>query len=142
MGHTTVLQSMLTSIPPDKVSVLVNRMNMNSRTPLEDAESEGKKESVELLKSWQQPVLAAHAAATDKKIAALEEADRHKTKELTKLKEELAESQLQILALRDVGNRKMSDMAAIMERLNRLDIYLRTPTDTDETGDQLHDPQG
>ncbi|XP_067940564.1 26S proteasome non-ATPase regulatory subunit 10-like [Watersipora subatra] len=169
MGHTTVLQSMLTSIPPDKVSVLVNRMNMNSRTPLEDAESEGKKESVELLKSWQQPVLAAHAATYQKfaalhkadnqkskaltnqgaelaeskqQIVALQEEDNRKTAELANQREELVESQQQIVALQEANNQMTADMAAMMERLNRLDIYLRTPTDTDETGDQLHEPLG
>ncbi|XP_067940546.1 ankyrin repeat and SAM domain-containing protein 1A-like [Watersipora subatra] len=176
-GHTTTLQSMLTSIPPDKVSALLSIKNSSSRTPLEVAESEGEKESVELLKSWKQPVLAAHAAATFWRFSALHEADRHKTKELTnqreeltKLKEELVESkqhildlqeadnhktaalanqreesvesQQRIVALQEADNRKTTDMAAMMERLNRLDIYLRTPTDTDETGDQLHEPLG
>ncbi|XP_067941067.1 uncharacterized protein [Watersipora subatra] len=107
-----------------------------------------------------------HAAATFWRFAALLETDRHKTKELIKLKEESKESKQQIVALQEAGNRKTAalanqreesqrqivtlqeannqmtaDMAAMMERLNRLDIYLRTPTDTDETGDQLHEPQ-
>ncbi|XP_067940560.1 CARD- and ANK-domain containing inflammasome adapter protein-like [Watersipora subatra] len=166
-GHTAALQSMLTSIPPDKVSALLSIKNIYSRTPLEEAESRGWKESVELLKSWKQPVLAAHAAATFWRFAAVHKADRHKTKEMTKLKEELVESQRQIVALKEADNRKTAalanqreesqqqvvalqeannqmtaDMATMMERLNRLDIYLRTTTDTDETGDQLHEPLG
>ncbi|XP_067940575.1 M protein, serotype 6-like [Watersipora subatra] len=192
---------MLTSIPPDKVSAFLNIKNEDSRTPLEYAESEGRKESVELLKSWSKPVLAAHSA-TYQKFAALHKADNKKSKaltnqgeelaeskqqigalqeednrktaelanqreELTKLKEELVESkqqisdlqeadnrktaelasqreesQQQVVALQEANNQMTADMAAMMERLNKLDIYLRTPTDTDETGDQLHEPQG
>ncbi|XP_067941093.1 serine/threonine-protein phosphatase 6 regulatory ankyrin repeat subunit B-like [Watersipora subatra] len=127
-GHTAVIQTMLTSIPPDKVSALLSIKNRDSRTPLEEAESGGIKETVELLKSWKRPALAAHAAptfwrfaslheadrhktkahaaATDEEIAVLHEADRHKTKELTKIKEELVESQRQIVALKEADNRK------------------------------------
>ncbi|XP_067941187.1 moesin-like isoform X1 [Watersipora subatra] len=229
MGHTAALQTMLTSIPPDKVSALLSMKNRGSRTPLEEAESKGRKETVELLKSWKQPVLAAHAATYQKfaalhkadnqkskaltnqgeelaeskqQIGALQEEDNHKTaelanqrEELTKLKEELVESKQQIVDLQEADNRKTAelanqreglveyqqqivalqeadnrktaalanqreesqqqvvtlqeannqmttDMAVMMERLNRLDIYMRTSTDTDETGDQLHEPQG
>ncbi|XP_067940568.1 uncharacterized protein [Watersipora subatra] len=180
IGHTAALQTMLTSIPPDKVSALLSMKNRDSRTLLEYAESEGEKESVELLKSWQQPLLAAltnqgeELAESKQQIGALQEEDNRKTaelanqrEELTKLKEELVESkqqisdlqeadnrktaelasqreesQQQVVALQEANNQMTADMAAMMERLNKLDIYLRTPTDTDETGDQLHEPQG
>ncbi|XP_067940551.1 CAP-Gly domain-containing linker protein 1-like [Watersipora subatra] len=197
MGRTAALQSMLTSIPPDKVSALLRIKNRDSRTPLKEAESEGRKETVELLKSWKQPVLAAHAA-TYQKLATLQEADKLKSKALTNQREELVESQQQILDLQETNNQMMTelinqgdelvqsqqqivalqeannqmtaeltnqgdelvrsqqqivalqavnnqmtaDMAAMMERLNRLDIYLRTPADTDEAGNQLHEPLG
>ncbi|XP_067940579.1 serine/threonine-protein phosphatase 6 regulatory ankyrin repeat subunit B-like [Watersipora subatra] len=168
-GHATTLQSMLTSIPPDKVSALLSVKNRDSRTPLEDAEFMGAKKTVELLKSWQQPVFAVHAA-TYQKLATLQEADKLKSKALTNQREELVESQQQILDLQETNNQMMTelinqgdelvqsqqqivalqeannqmtaDLAAITERLNRLDIHLRTPTDTDETGDQLHEPLG
>ncbi|XP_067941188.1 uncharacterized protein [Watersipora subatra] len=194
MGHTAALQTMLTSIPPDKVSALLSMKNRGSRTPLEEAESKGRKETVELLKSWKQPVLAAHAATYQKfaalhkadnqkskaltnqgeelaeskqQIGALQEEDNHKTAELANQREGLVEYQQQIVALQEADNRKTAalanqreesqqqvvtlqeannqmttDMAVMMERLNRLDIYMRTSTDTDETGDQLHEPQG
>ncbi|XP_067940517.1 serine/threonine-protein phosphatase 6 regulatory ankyrin repeat subunit C-like [Watersipora subatra] len=80
MGHTSTLQSMLTSIPPNKVSALLSIKDRNSRTPLDEAEYEGNKETVEFLKSWQQPVLAAHAAPTFWRFATLHEVDIHKTK--------------------------------------------------------------
>ncbi|XP_067940562.1 uncharacterized protein [Watersipora subatra] len=239
LGYTALTEAALRGYTEIVETLLISLIkNSDSRTLLEDAESEGRKETVKLLKSWKQPVLAAHAAATfwrfaalheadrhktkaftgaslfffvahaaatdekiasfqqadrhktkahaaiDKKIAVLHEADSHKTKELTNQKEELValkeadsqkleelanqreklvESQQQIVALQAVNNQltaalaqaerrigllqdeseqHAADTAAIMERLNRLDIYLRAPTDTDETGDQLHEPLG
>ncbi|XP_067941091.1 uncharacterized protein [Watersipora subatra] len=73
-------------------------------------------------------------------IVDLQEADNHKTAELANQRQELVESQQQIVALQEANNQMTPDMAAMMGRLNRLDIYLRTSTDTDETGDQLHEP--
>ncbi|XP_067940565.1 uncharacterized protein [Watersipora subatra] len=189
-GNTTVLQSMLTSVLPHTVSTLLSMKNCVARTPLEETQRQASKGSVELLKSWKQPVLAAHAATYQKfaalhkadklkstaltnqekelaeskqQIVALQETDNHKTAELTNQREDLAalkeadsqkaeelanqreelvESKQQIVALLEANNRMTADMAAMMGRLNRLDIHLRTPTDTDETGDQLHEPLG
>ncbi|XP_067941256.1 uncharacterized protein [Watersipora subatra] len=175
---------MLTSIPPDKVSDLLSIKNSVSRTPLKDAESEGRKETVELLKSWKQPLLAVPVTATFWKFAALQDADNQRATALAQAErrigrlqdqaeqhtaalaqverrigllqdeaeqhaaalanqgEELVQSQQQTIALQEANNQMTADTAAMMERLNRLDIYLRTPTDTDETGDQLHEPLG
>ncbi|XP_067940541.1 inversin-A-like [Watersipora subatra] len=118
-GHTAALQTMLTSIPPDKVSALLRIKNRDSRTPLEEAESEGRKETVELLKSWKQPVLAAHSA-TYQKFAALHKADNQKSKALTNQGEELAESKQQIGALQEEDNRKTAELANQREELTKL----------------------
>ncbi|XP_067941253.1 uncharacterized protein [Watersipora subatra] len=197
---------MLTSIPPDKVSDLLSIKNSVSRTPLKDAESEGRKETVELLKSWKQPLLAVPVTATFWKFAALQDADNQRATALAQAERRIGrlqdqaeqhtaalaqverrigllqdeaeqhaaalanqreesqqqvvalqeannqmtaalanqreESQQQVVALQEANNQMLADTAAMMERLNRLDIYLRTPTDTDETGDQLHEPLG
>ncbi|XP_067941082.1 uncharacterized protein [Watersipora subatra] len=161
-GHTATLQAMLTSIPPDKVSALLSIKNSETHAAATfsrfAALHEADRHKTEELTNLKEALLESHRQIVALKeadsrktaelinhkdeLAALKEADSQKAEDLANQSQELVESQRQIVALQAVNNQLTADTAAIKERLNRLDIYLRAPTDTDETGDQLHYFQG